>query len=79
MLGVNILFCFKVTQLQNPFSGRMSYGILAKVVEDDNYSYAAYIPDISCDKSFVDSLALRCSRGQLDPIHLLDVVLDALP
>jgi len=56
----------------------MSYGILAEVRKDGSCSYAAYIPDISCNKAFVDDLAQRCTNGQLSPMHLLDVVLDAL-
>lgn len=33
------------------------------------------ISSISYDKDFVDLLAQHCNRGELDPIHLLDVVL----
>ncbi|WP_366926308.1 DUF6514 family protein [uncultured Intestinimonas sp.] len=38
----------------------------------------ACIPDISYNKDFVETLAQRCTRGQLSPTHLLDLVLDAL-
>ena len=38
----------------------------------------AYIPDISCNRAFVEELAHRCNEEQLSPMHLLDVVLDAL-
>lgn len=72
------MYCFDVIGLYSPFFRKMSYGILAKVVEDNACTYAAYIPDISCDKSFVDALAQRCTIEQLSPTHLLDVVLDAL-
>ena len=58
---------------------RMSYGIMASTEENGTCTYTAYIPDISCNKDFVDTLAQRCARGQLSPMHLLDVVLDALP
>ncbi|MFR2752687.1 MULTISPECIES: DUF6514 family protein [Oscillospiraceae] len=57
----------------------MSYGIMASTEENGTCTYTAYIPDISCNKDFVDTLAQRCARGQLSPMHLLDVVLDALP
>lgn len=30
------------------------------------------------DRDFADSLAQRCNRGQLDPIHLPDVAMDEL-
>ena len=36
------------------------------------------ISDISTDKNFVADLARRCTLGQLDPIHLLDVIEDLL-
>lgn len=46
--------------------------------ENDACTYTACIPDISCNKDFVQALAQRCTRGQLSPKHLLDLVLDAL-
>ena len=36
------------------------------------------IPAVSCDRDFVDSLASVMTEGQLNPMHLFDVVLDAL-
>ena len=74
-----LLYQFKVTQLYSPTFRRMSYGIMASTEENGTCTYTAYIPDISCNKDFVDTLAQRCARGQLSPMHLLDVVLDALP
>ena len=65
-------------ELHSPFGCRLSYGILAQVLENDMCTYAACIPDISRDKAFVDELAHRCNEGQLSPMHLLDVVLDAI-
>lgn len=72
------MYHFKVMELHSPDSRQPSYGILASVLENDACTYAAYIPDISRDKAFVDELAHRCNEGQLSPMHLLDVVLDAL-
>lgn len=72
------LYHFKVIELHSLDSRRPSYGIVASVLENDVCTYAACIPDISCNKAFVEELAHRCSEGQLSPMHLLDVVLDAL-
>jgi len=53
-----------------------AYGILA--VRVDQRRRAAYVPDVSTDRAFVSGLAERCADGQLSPIHLRDVVMDAL-
>ena len=36
------------------------------------------VTDISTDGDFVAELAQRCTVGQLDPIHLYDVIEDSL-
>ena len=74
-----ILYHFKVTELYNPAFRQKTYGIAATTEENGICTYTAYIPDISCSRDFVEALAKRCTEGQLNPIHLLDVVLDALP
>ena len=73
------MFRYKVIENYNFVSCQPSYGIQAEVVEGGICSCVETIPDISCDKDFVCLLAQRCDRGQLSPMHLLDVVLDALP
>ena len=61
---------------ENPEIGTYtSYGLKAMLGEEEIIS----ISDISLDKAFVDSLASSCTDLQLDPIHLLEVVEDALP
>ena len=72
------LYHFKVIELNSLGSRLPSYGIMASVLENGVCTYAVCIPDISRDKAFVDELAQRCNDGQLSPMHLLDVVLDAL-
>lgn len=72
------MYRFEVMELYSMGSRQLSYGILASVLENDACTYVAYIPDISCNRAFVEELAHRCSEGQLSPMHLLDVVLDAL-
>lgn len=72
------MYYYKVIEKYSLTFRRPSYGIQAKVEENGICTYVALIPDISCDKDFVEELAQRCTTGQLDPMHLLDVVLDAL-
>ena len=65
--------------LFSPYIGLYhSYGIAALLFTDLDWELQAYVSDISPDGSFVLALAQRCTRGQLSPIHLLDVVLNAL-
>lgn len=37
-----------------------------------------FVSDVSVDSFFVSKLAYLCTKEQLDPIHLLDVVLDSI-
>lgn len=53
-----------------------AYGIAA--IQADQNRRAAYVPDVSADWAFVSRLAERCTDGKLSPIHLRDVVMDAL-
>lgn len=64
---------------QKSFIGNcVTYGLLAEELSADEWIAIAIIPDVSCDGNFVSRLADRCSRGQLAPCQMLDVVLDAL-
>lgn len=56
-----------------------SYGIHAFTATPTGFDNAGLIFDISCDQDFVSLLADTYTRLQLDPIHLLDAILDALP
>lgn len=68
------MYYFKVIETRDPSLGCMAYGILA----EDGNGGSTVVPNISCDKEFVSRLANRCTRGQLAPSQLLDVVMDAL-
>ena len=64
-------------ELETPELGcYTSYGIGAFSQPDG--ARLAFVEDVSTDRDFVAELADRCTQGQLDPAHLLDVVLDAL-
>ena len=56
-----------------------AYSIYAEELTSQGWVHALSIPDVSCDKGFAMQLAEQCTRIQLSPMHLLDVVLDMLP
>lgn len=56
-----------------------AYAIYAEELTSQGWIHALSIPDVSCDKEFALHLAEQCTRFQLSPIQLLDVVLDMLP
>ena len=72
------MYLFEIVEMQDLSLKRMSYGILVKNLDGGMIIEAAYIPGISCDKAFVMQLMERCERNHLDPVHLLDVVMDAI-
>ena len=43
-----------------------------------NNTVLSYVSDVSVDEQFILELAQRCTSGQLDPIHLYDVIEDSL-
>lgn len=55
-----------------------TFGILAFDQIGDEWREVARISDVSVDLQFVADLCARCNEGQLSPIHLRDVVEDAL-
>ena len=72
------MYIFELIESHNPFLKRTTYGILAKKLEGGLMQEAAFIPGISCDKNFALKLLERCKCKQPSPIHLLDIVTDAL-
>ena len=71
------MYRFLLKASRCPLSTR-SYGIIAQESFGDSWHFVAFVPGISEDKAFVLDLAEKCTRGQLNPIQLLDVVMDAL-
>lgn len=55
-----------------------SYGIAAVEESNGDWIILQTIPDITTDISQARYLARRCTSGELDPIHLRDVVEDFL-
>ncbi len=71
---------FRYTTVEEEFNDAdlghyVSYGIC--VTEDDNSILT--VSDMSTNRDLVDKLVGLCNEHQLDPIHLLDVIEDALP
>lgn len=61
--------------LEHPDIGTYtSYGIKAM----RGTEAVEFVSDVSVDKTFVEALARCCTDLQLDPIHLFDVVEDAI-
>lgn len=54
------------------------YGLLAEILIHGNWEIIAVTADISLDESLVERLAETCTRLQLNPIHLMDVIMDAI-
>lgn len=69
------MYYYGVTETEDPIIQRTAYGI----VGEDGRGHSTAVENISCDREFVARLAERCTRGQLAPEHLMDVVQDALP
>ena len=62
-------------QLEHPDIGTYtSYGIKAEKGNDE----LIFVSDVSVDRVFVENLARCCTDLQLDPVHLFNVVEDAI-
>ena len=62
--------------LENPEIGTyISYGLKAM----QGRAEITFVSDVSVNKTFVEGLARMYTEFQLDPVHLLEVVEDALP
>lgn len=77
--GVVSLYRFRVIETEDSFLGGRSYGIVGEESCSAGWVPAACVPNISCRLPFVTQLAERCNRYQLSPVHLRDVVMDAIP
>lgn len=60
------------------FSRELGHYISFGIEALEHGSLCRRISDISTDEDFVAALARKCTSGQLDPIHLLDVIEDSL-
>lgn len=51
------------------------YGLRAIV---DSHTEVCLLDDISTDKALVENMCRRFSQGQVQPIHMRDIVIDLL-
>ena len=75
---MNNLLRYSAVEMENREFKRVCYSLVAEKFENKSWKTVAVVEDVSCSKKFVTALANRCTAGQLDPIHILDVVLDAI-
>lgn len=73
------MYQFRLVEQYDPLFHCWQYGILQEEGEGNSWDTVACIPAVSPDRQFVIDLIGQCARGQLSPVHLFDVVLDALP
>ena len=55
-----------------------SFGICAYALTGGEWNEVARVCDVATDLALVVALCERCNRGKLAPIHLIDVIMDAL-
>lgn len=55
-----------------------SYGIMALHSAGDEEKRLLYVPDVSTDRDAAAGLARRCTCAELSPVHLREVLMDAL-
>lgn len=55
-----------------------SFGIAILQFVNHGWKQIDSISDVSTDYDFVATLAQRCTRGQLYPVHLIDVIQDSI-
>lgn len=77
--GRSVTFIFRYALISEKlFSSELgryrSFGIRAFQKTECGWREVAFVSDVSTDRAAVEQLARRCTEGQLDPIHLLDVV-----
>ena len=57
----------------------ITFGILAEVHTGQAWRAVMTVPDVSCDAGLVWQLTDRCTKGQLHPRQLSEVVINELP
>lgn len=66
-------------ELSTPELGQYrSFGIAVQREVAGCWQPICHVSDISTDPAFVENLAMLCTAEQLEPVHLPDVIEDAL-
>lgn len=64
-------------QLTSPYVGAYrSFGIAVFRITAQRRQKLAFISDVSTDEAVTSLIACRCTREQLEPVHLRNVVED---
>ena len=72
------VYDYRINEIFNTEFGVTIYGISVLQRKDGQMHMVCSVEDISSDKYFVTQLAERCQRLQLDYLHFMDVILDAI-
>ena len=69
---------YRPIQTCDPVNGP-TYGIIGEENEESTWRAVSVVEDVTRDGQFAADLAEKCTRCQLSPLHLLDVIMDSLP
>ena len=69
---------FEESLFSPSIGGYHSFGIAILQFVKHGWKQIDSISDVSTDYNFVAKLAQRCTRGQLHPVHLIDVIQDSI-
>lgn len=62
--------------IQRSWGNYGSFGLSAQKQVQGEWVQCGFVPDVSVRQQLVEQLAQLCTDGQLDPVHLMDVVED---
>lgn len=66
--------------LRSPYIGRYTpYGIEIVQLTDNDTQKVQLVSDVSLDLAVVSHISYLCNKGQLEPIHIGDILEDLLP
>ena len=70
---------YRPIQTCDPVGGFTTYGIIGEENEESTWRAVSVVKDVTSNGQFAVELAEKFTRGQLSPLHLLDVIMDSLP
>ena len=78
ILHQNQVYRYCLHEMRDPFRHTTCYGILVKEQIDETWIITAHVAPFSNDRAAVLGLIDRCTKLQLSPEHISDVVQDFL-
>lgn len=70
------MYRYEIIESKSPLYSRSPYGILCKQKISESWVPVAVAAPFSDDREAVSALAQKCTRLQLSPGHLAEVVVD---